>query len=251
MAGSIETPTYHETRTIKKCSLTWTSSSGGAVSGTALKTLSGEIVRVIIKPSASAAPTALYDVTLLDADSIDVLQGLGYDCSATATRQIIPGDEKCIYDPTDTELYKTNLYSGSDSDIGGTQLYTSDIYLSDEDGANVDFKFDCSGTTDNLKLYLYRRRDASWDGDEKAIWSTTVTSDGSEDIYTFSLSGYGRAHYRFGMVRTGSTDTFDIDVEMRKYRKITFRSIAFDGALTPTVANAGNAKQGTIIFYWR
>jgi hypothetical protein len=126
------------------------------------------------------------------------------------------------YAGSDTELYKTNLYTGSDSDLDNTAPvddtdgYTSNIDLTQNVGAIVDFKFTGSGSTDDLVLKLFRRRDSSWDGDEIAIDTITVSNDGSEDIFSYHLKGPG--HYRFSMQSEGATDTFDIDVEMRTYR---------------------------------
>lgn len=129
------------------------------------------------------------------------------------------------YDAADTELYQTNLYGGTDADLDNTAPvddtdgYTSDINLEQKVGCQVDFKFDASGTTDDLVLKLFKRRDNSWDGDEIEIWSQTVDSDGSEDIFTFTITPeFGAGHYRFSMQSSGATDTFDIDVEARYFR---------------------------------
>ncbi|MDY6888148.1 MAG: hypothetical protein SVV88_11010 [Pseudomonadota bacterium] len=129
------------------------------------------------------------------------------------------------YDGSDSELYQTNLYTGTDADldntapVDATDGYTSDIDLTQKTGCVIDFKFDSSGTTDNLVLKLYRRRDSSWDGDEIAIDSITVTSDGTEDIFSYMINeSHGPGHYRFSMQSSGATDTFDIDVQCRYYR---------------------------------
>lgn len=130
------------------------------------------------------------------------------------------------YAAADSELYKTNLYSGTDADldntapVDATDGYTSDIDLTQQIGATIDFKFTGSGSTDDLVLTLYRRRDSSWDGDEISIMSKTVSNDGSEDIFSWQLNGnlYGPGHYRFAMQSEGATDTFDIDVEARYWR---------------------------------
>lgn len=129
------------------------------------------------------------------------------------------------YDGGDVELYKTDLYSGSDSDLDNTAPvddtdgYTSDIALETKVGAVIDFEFDASGASDDLILKLFKRRDSSWDGDEIAIWSQTVESDGSEDIFSFTIDpSFGAGHYRFSIQSSAGTDTFDIDVEMRTYR---------------------------------
>ena len=130
--------------------------------------------------------------------------------------------ESYLYDKTDTELYKTDGYSGSDTDVDDTERFTGNIDLTVYLGANIDIKFTGSGSTDDLVLNLYERRDANWDGGEIAIWNATVSNDGSESIYNFTIdSSYGAGHYRFGMKSDGSTDTFEIDAEMRKWRRTT------------------------------
>ncbi len=128
--------------------------------------------------------------------------------------------ESYLYDKTDTELYRTDGYSGSDADVDDTERFTGDIDLTVKLSASMDFIFTGSGSTDDLALFLYRRRDANWAGNEAAIWNTTVNSNGSESTYNFTIGeSYGAGHYRFGMKSSGSTDTFEIDVEMRQWRR--------------------------------
>ena len=128
--------------------------------------------------------------------------------------------ESYLYDDVDTELYQTNGYGGTDADVTNAETYTNDIDLTEKTGAAVDFQFDASGAVDDLELALYKRRDDNWDDAEIAVWSVTVSSDGSEDTYHFTIdASYGPGHYRFGMASSGATNTFDIDVEMRAYRR--------------------------------
>lgn len=130
--------------------------------------------------------------------------------------------ESYLYDKIDTELYKTDGYSGSDTDVDATERFTSDIDLTVNIGANVDFKFTGSGSADDLVLSLYERRDVNWGDGEIAIWSATVNNSGSESLYSFTIdSSYGAGHYRFGMKSSGATDTFEIDTEMRQWRRTT------------------------------
>ena len=128
--------------------------------------------------------------------------------------------ESYLYDKTDTELYKTDGYGGSDTDVDTTERFTEDIDITVRLGANIDFRFTGSGGADDIALSLYKRRDANWTGNEAAIWSATVASDGSEGVYNFTIDrSYGAGHYRFGMKSSGSTDTFEMDVEMRQWRQ--------------------------------
>ena len=127
--------------------------------------------------------------------------------------------ESHLYDETDTRLYKTDGYGGSNADVDNIERYTDDIDLTVATGTAVDFKFAGSGSTDNFILYLYKRRNSIWDGNEIALWSVTITNDGSEDTYHFTIDeSYGAGHFRFGMKSLGSTDTFEVDVEMRRWR---------------------------------
>jgi hypothetical protein len=129
------------------------------------------------------------------------------------------------YGATDEELYATNLYSGTDADLDNTAPvddtdgYTSNIDLTQKMFATIDFTFTGSGSTDDLLLKLFKRRDNTWDGDEIAIWQNAIPNDGSEDIFSFTIDlSFGPGHYRFSMQSAGGTDTFDILVEMRRVR---------------------------------
>jgi len=130
--------------------------------------------------------------------------------------------ESYLYDKSDTELYKTDEYGGNDADVSVTERFTGDIALTMNLGSSIDFRFTGNGTTDNLVLSLYKRRDTNWDGSEIAIWNATINNDGSESTYNFTIDiSYGAGNYRFGIKSSGSTDTFDVDVEMRQWRQTT------------------------------
>lgn len=133
------------------------------------------------------------------------------------------------YDTSDTDLYVTDGYTdsegnaGTDTDVAGTELFTSDIELTVQQGAEVHFKFDADGSTDDLLLTLYKRNDVTWTGNE-AAWRPVLTAanDGTETEYHYTISpDAGAGHYRWGMVRSGSTNTFDIHVTLRKWRPTT------------------------------
>jgi hypothetical protein len=55
----------------------WTSDASGDVNGNRYDITFGSIIAVRFIPSASAAPTDNYDVTLLDQNSVDMLGGTG------------------------------------------------------------------------------------------------------------------------------------------------------------------------------
>ena len=118
------------------------------------------------------------------------------------------------------------MYSGSDADLDNTAPvddtdgYTSNIDNTSKVGTRIDFKFTASGSTDDLSLKLYSRRDSSWDGDEILVREWVVPNDGTEDVKTIvvDVATYGAGHHRFSMTSTAGNDTFDIDAEMRQWR---------------------------------
>ena len=117
-------------------------------------------------------------------------------------------------------IYQTNLYSGTDDDIAGTEKFTGDIDMTEYTNVEIDFRFDANNSTDDLYLKLYKRNDDVWTGYELQWKSTlTVENSGTETIYHYTIPlEYGAGYYRFGMVRSGSTTTFDMDVRYTKQR---------------------------------
>lgn len=89
MAGTVVPTPSKSRRSIKSITWAWTSSAGGAADSVNTITLSGEILRVVFNPG-TPAPTANYDVVILDADGADVLGGLGANRHTTNTEQIAP-----------------------------------------------------------------------------------------------------------------------------------------------------------------
>lgn len=133
----------------------------------------------------------------------------------------MPKHTSWLFEDTDTLLYKTDLYGGADADIDGTEKYTADIDLSVWSGASIDFKFTGSDSTDNLLLNIYNSRDGSWAGTE-IVWKSqlTVENSGLQSKYHYTIpEAYQPGYYRFGMMRSGSTTTFDIEVNCRRWRK--------------------------------
>ena len=66
----------------------WTSTAGGAADLTTDNVYNGFIWGFKTIPSGTAAPTALYDLTIKDADSYDLANGLLADRSATVTELV-------------------------------------------------------------------------------------------------------------------------------------------------------------------
>lgn len=117
---------------------------------------------------------------------------------------------------TEAEIYSTDLYSGGDADIAGTQVFSDNVDLATNGyvKAAIQIEYDASGTTDGLILQCFGRFDNTWDGDEVAVWSVTMSNNAGADTWRiFDIPIF--PHVRFGFVRTGSTDTFDADVNVR------------------------------------
>lgn len=87
MAGSITVTTSDAGRGITKYSIAWVCSAGGAVDTNTFNVKAGEIIQAgFIPDGGGTQPSDLYDVTMLDANSRDVLEGEGANLSnATAT----------------------------------------------------------------------------------------------------------------------------------------------------------------------
>lgn len=66
----------------------WTSDTGGAVNGTTW-VFNGRLERLVTNPGA-AAPTANYDVTVVDEDGVDLLGGVGADRHTSTSEQAAP-----------------------------------------------------------------------------------------------------------------------------------------------------------------
>lgn len=127
------------------------------------------------------------------------------------------------------ELYQTNAFSGTDADLDNTAPvsetdgYTSDIVLTDKEIAALSFEFLGNNSTDDLVLTLFKRVKAAWTGNEIALFSVTVTNDGSQDVYTDMEigphKGYGPGTYRVGMQSSGASTTFDMDALMTRTKR--------------------------------
>lgn len=133
------------------------------------------------------------------------------------------------YKTTNVYLYATGNYNvaigqtvadadlDNTSPVDDTDGYTSVIDLSKRSGCSLAFKFDGNNATDNLSLNLYFSPDNTWTGTEISRHPITVTSDGSEDIYTYILErkAYGAGYYRFSMQSSAGNTTFDVLVKAR------------------------------------
>lgn len=87
MAGTTTT-THYTVGHVRKIVVDWVADAAAAtVPDTILPRFEGRIAEFTTDPGA-VAPTALYDLTLVDADAVDRLQGLGMNRSAAATESV-------------------------------------------------------------------------------------------------------------------------------------------------------------------
>jgi len=91
--------TEENVQNFKKITFAWTSVNGGGDGGKAQKTTTnyytGELVRLITDPGATA-PTHDYDVAINDDDGFDALLGAGADRDTVNTEQVLASSLGCV-----------------------------------------------------------------------------------------------------------------------------------------------------------
>ena len=119
MAGTITAAeTTH--RSIKEIVFSWLSDASGDGTATATTGIyTGDLIKVVIVPGTSGEePDDLYDVTLADADSLDLLAGQGVDCPNTANL-VITGGMLPIVEST----ISLTIAGGGNADTGKVYIY--------------------------------------------------------------------------------------------------------------------------------
>jgi hypothetical protein len=121
---------YRENGTdVVKHTFDWVSAADGSATLPSGLAVSGQIQRIVIDPSGSAAPSTLYDLTLTDEDGVDVLAGQGANLSETTTTSFCPGTP--LKDGTTTSTYPTvvdgiltlNITNAGDTKAGKVVVY--------------------------------------------------------------------------------------------------------------------------------
>jgi hypothetical protein len=85
MADAVITCSEETFGSVKKIVWDWTAATDGSGTSQTTKAYTGQICSVTTIPDAVTAPSANYDVTITDQDSVDVLNGSGANKSATVT----------------------------------------------------------------------------------------------------------------------------------------------------------------------
>lgn len=114
---------------IVKHTFTWVSAADGSDTVPSGLPVSGKIERVVVVPSASAAPSNLYDLTLTDEDGIDVLAGQGANLSDTVANNFCPaiplkdGTSTADYATTVDGILTLNVTNAGDAKAGKVVVY--------------------------------------------------------------------------------------------------------------------------------
>jgi hypothetical protein len=110
---------------LAKVTFTWLTDAAGAADGVTTGAYTGKVIRLVHIPDAAGTqPTNLYDVTVLDTDSADVLAGAGADVSNAAVTQVVtPVTLGCVVEST-LSLHVTN---GGNAKGGKTIVYISRV----------------------------------------------------------------------------------------------------------------------------
>jgi hypothetical protein len=122
MAGSSVTITRKKLGDVIKIKMTWVSDdSTGAVTSASAGNVTtfpvvGYLMRATTVPSGTA-PTALYDITIVTEDGIDVLNGLGADRSATVTESKTNLDGLPLIAATSLTLTVANAGNSKGGDV--------------------------------------------------------------------------------------------------------------------------------------
>lgn len=106
---------------ITRYTVAWTSTAGGAVSANTFAVKKGHLIHVKFVPgSGGTQPTDLYDVTLVDADSLDVLNGGAANLS-NATPKILQADPLLLLNTATLDVVVANA--------GASKTGTVTIYV--------------------------------------------------------------------------------------------------------------------------
>lgn len=114
---------------VVKHTFAWVSAADGSATVPSSIAVSGRIERVAFIPSASVAPTNLYDVTLTDADGFDCLAGQGANLSDSAKSHVCPalplkdGTTTADYPITVDSVLTLNVTNAGDSKAGTVVVY--------------------------------------------------------------------------------------------------------------------------------
>lgn len=121
MAAGTVTVTETTHRTVKEIKYAWTSGSAGdagTASGATTNYYTGKLIWFVTDPGATA-PTDNYDITITDANSIDVLAGAGADRDTANTEYVAEASLGAVVESKLT----INITNAGTSKVGTAYLY--------------------------------------------------------------------------------------------------------------------------------
>ena len=89
MGAAVITITETTYTRVKKIKIAWVASDAGAGSAVTTNAYDGKCELLTTVPSGTAAPTDDYDITIKDADGVDVLAGAGLNRDTANTEQVV------------------------------------------------------------------------------------------------------------------------------------------------------------------
>jgi hypothetical protein len=113
---------------ITKHAIAWVSDASGNATGDT-PVIYGTIFRVAFVPSASAAPTDNYDVTLIDENGIDILSGQGANQDTSTASHVAPlipatdGTTTTAVPPTVADALSLSVSNAGNAKQGSVVLY--------------------------------------------------------------------------------------------------------------------------------
>jgi len=118
MADAVTTVTEWTNGPVKRIKYTFTSASAGSATQATANKYNGKILWVVSDPGATA-PTAAWDFTITDVESLDVCDGGGANRSATATEYITEANTGAVCN----SLLTLNVTNAGDQKTGTVYVF--------------------------------------------------------------------------------------------------------------------------------
>ena len=128
-------------------------------------------------------------------------------------------DIKIVYG-SESVLYSTDVYGGTDADVGSSEVFTGDVDLETNgyQGALLVVKGTfVASPTDDLEVRVYGSLDGNYNGNENPVLAYTLEKvDGGENIMQ-TVPIFTVPHFRIGLKSSGTTDTIDAKVTVKPF----------------------------------
>ena len=128
-------------------------------------------------------------------------------------------DIKIVYG-SESVLYSTDAYGGTDADIGSSEAFTNNVDLETNgyQGAILVVKGTfVASPTDDLEIRVYGSLDGNYSGNENPVLAYTLEKvDGGENVMQ-TVPIFTVPHFRIGLKSSGTTDTIDAKVTVKPF----------------------------------